>query len=105
MSIRGLRWWMIALLMLGSIINYLTRSTLGVAAQTLMHDLHITTEHYSWVVATFRVAIRRRALAGSALDGLGLKVGFPIFAVAWSFISMAHGLAIGRAHARTPVTS
>ena len=25
----GLRWWMMGLLMLGSIINYLTRSTLG----------------------------------------------------------------------------
>ena len=32
---KSLRWWMIALLMIGSIINYLTRSTLGVAA----HDL------------------------------------------------------------------
>jgi ACS family hexuronate transporter-like MFS transporter len=29
--IMGLRWWMISLLMLGAIINYLTRSTLGVA--------------------------------------------------------------------------
>ena len=27
----GLRWWMMGLLMVGSIINYLTRSTLGVA--------------------------------------------------------------------------
>jgi len=45
MRIRGLRWWMISLLMLGSIINYLTRSTLGVAAQTLMSDLHITDSH------------------------------------------------------------
>ena len=33
---------MIGLLMLGSIINYLTRSTLAVAAPTLLTDLHIT---------------------------------------------------------------
>ena len=33
-TVRGLRWWMIGLLMLGSIINYLTRSTLAVAAPT-----------------------------------------------------------------------
>src|SRR5207237_2668781 len=32
-------------------------------------------------------------IAGYVLDVLGLKVGFAIFAVAWSFISMAHGLA------------
>ena len=40
-GIRGLRWWMISLLMLGAIINYLTRSTLAVAAPTIMGDLGI----------------------------------------------------------------
>src|SRR5258708_2992920 len=29
--IRGLRWWLISLVMVGSVINYLTRSTLAVA--------------------------------------------------------------------------
>jgi ACS family hexuronate transporter-like MFS transporter len=28
LTIRGLRWWIIGLLMLGSIVNYLTRSAL-----------------------------------------------------------------------------
>ena len=28
-TVRALRWWMISLLMLGAIINYLTRSTLA----------------------------------------------------------------------------
>jgi ACS family hexuronate transporter-like MFS transporter len=32
-------------------------------------------------------------LCGLVLDTIGLKVGFAIFAVAWSVISMAHGLA------------
>jgi ACS family hexuronate transporter-like MFS transporter len=34
-KIGGLRWWMIGLIMLGSAINYLTRSTLSVAAPVL----------------------------------------------------------------------
>ena len=38
-SVKALRWWMIGLLMLGSIINYLTRSTLAVAAPTVLQDL------------------------------------------------------------------
>ena len=38
-TIRNLRWWMIGLLMAGSIINYLTRSTLSVAAPTVLKDL------------------------------------------------------------------
>jgi ACS family hexuronate transporter-like MFS transporter len=92
-KIRGLRWWMIGLLMVGSIINYLTRSTLSVAAPTIRDSLHITTEQYSWIVGTFQATIMLQPIAGFALDVLGLKIGFAIFAIAWSFISMSHGLA------------
>ena len=53
-QIRGLRWWMIGLIMLGSIVNYLTRSTLSVAAPTLLKDLHIGAQQYSWVVGAFQ---------------------------------------------------
>ena len=42
-KIKGLRWWMIGLLTLGTVMNYLARSSLSVAAPTVMQDLHITT--------------------------------------------------------------
>lgn len=84
---------MIGLLMLGSIVNYLTRATLGVAAPTVLQDLHITAQQYSWVVGAFQATIMMQPLCGYVLDVIGLKAGFAIFAVAWSFISMAHGLA------------
>jgi ACS family hexuronate transporter-like MFS transporter len=38
---------MIGLIMLSSIANYLTRSTLAVAAPTVLADLHITEKQYS----------------------------------------------------------
>ena len=63
-KIRNLRWWIIGLLMLGGTINYLTRSTLGVAAPTLIKDLGITTKQYSWIVATFQGALMTQPLAG-----------------------------------------
>src|SRR5437868_5844690 len=90
---KSLRWRMMALLMLGSIINYLTRSTLGVAAPTILQDLHITTQQYSWIVSTFQGAIMLQPICGYVLDVVGLKAGFAMFAVAWSFVSMAHSLA------------
>src|SRR6478609_6003205 len=92
-KIKNLRWKIIALLMLGGTINYLTRSTLGVAASTLIKDLGITTKQYSWIVATFQGALMTQPLAGYVLDVVGLKVGFALFALAWSIISMAHALA------------
>ena len=47
---------MIGLIMFGSIINYLTRSTLSVAAPALMQDLHISTRQYSWMFIASRRA-------------------------------------------------
>ncbi len=92
-TIRGLRWWMIGLVMLGGTINYLTRSTLAVAAPILLQDLHISAQEYSWIVGAFQTAIMFQPLCGYALDVIGLKRGFAIFGLAWSLISMAHGLA------------
>jgi MFS transporter, ACS family, hexuronate transporter len=92
-KIRGVRWWMISLIMLGSIINYLTRSTLAVAAPTLLKDLHITEKQYSWIVGSFQATIMAQPISGYLLDVLGLKTGLAIFVIAWGFISMAHALA------------
>jgi ACS family hexuronate transporter-like MFS transporter len=84
---------MIGLVMLGAIINYLTRSTLSVAAPTLLTDLQISAQEYSWIVSAFQFAIMLQPICGYVLDTLGLKLGLAIFATAWSIISMAHGLA------------
>jgi MFS transporter, ACS family, hexuronate transporter len=92
-KIRGLRWWMISLIMMGSIINYLTRSTLAVAAPTVLKELNITTEQYSWIVGAFQIAIMAQPVCGYILDVIGLKRGFAMFAIAWSFISMSHAFA------------
>jgi MFS transporter, ACS family, hexuronate transporter len=92
-KIKGLRWWMIGLIMLGSIINYLTRSSLSVAAPTLKTQLGIDEQHYSWIVSAFQGAIMLQPLCGYVLDVIGLKAGYALFAVAWSIISIAHGLA------------
>src|SRR5882724_859397 len=92
-KIPGLRWWMISLLMIGSMINYLTRSTLAVGAPTVLADLHITAQQYSLVLNAFQGTIMLQPLAGYVLDVVGLKLGFSLFVIAWSFISMAHGLA------------
>ena len=84
---------MMGLLMLGSIVNYLTRSTLSVASATILADLDIGEQQYSWILSAFQLAIMLQPICGYVMDIIGLKLGFAIFAIAWSFISMAHGLA------------
>ena len=83
LKIKGLRWWMIGLIMLGSGINYLTRSTLSVAAPTVLAELHISERQYSWIVGAFQGAIMAQPVCGYVLDVLGLKIGLAIFVIGW----------------------
>jgi ACS family hexuronate transporter-like MFS transporter len=91
-KLRALRWWIIGLVMLGAIVNYLTRSTMGVAAPTVLKDLGISVKEYSWITSGFQLGIMLQPLCGYVLDTLGLRTGFAVFAAAWSLIAMAHGL-------------
>jgi ACS family hexuronate transporter-like MFS transporter len=91
---RALRWWIIAIVMLGTIVNYLTRSTLAVAAPTFMADLHIDEHQYSYITAAFQGGIMLQPLVGYILDTIGLRTGLALFATGWGVLTMAHGLAI-----------
>ena len=85
---------MIGLVMLGAIINYLTRSTLAVAAPTLLQDLHISERR---ILLDRRRRSRSRSCcsrsAATCWTSWVSSAGLAIFATAWSLISMAHGLA------------
>ncbi len=91
-----LRWWIIGLVTLGTILNYLARSTLSVAAPTLKEEFSMSTADYSWVVLAFQLAYTvMQTVAGTVLDALGTRLGFAIFAVGWALANMAHALATG----------
>ena len=94
-TIRGLRWWIIGIVMLGTSLNYLTRSTLGVAAPTVLADLNIGEREYGWITAAFQLGIMLQPVAGYVLDLIGLRIGLAAFASAWAIITMAHGLSTG----------
>lgn len=93
-KIKGLRWWIIGVVMLGTVLNYLTRSSLSAAAPTLKEQLNITVEQYSYVVAAFQACYTvMQPIAGYILDSIGVKVGLALFCVAWSLSNMLHGFA------------
>ena len=95
-SVPKLRWWIIGLVTLGTILNYLARSTLSVAAPTIKNDFGLTTEQYSWVILAFQATYTvMQSVSGAVLDALGTRLGFFLFALGWAFANMAHGLASG----------
>ncbi|WP_281718844.1 MFS transporter [Pandoraea apista] len=94
--VKGLRWWMIGLLTVGTITNYLARSSLGIAAPTVLGELGIGTHEYGWITGAFLVMYPIGApLTGYLMDRTGLRMGFMICGVAWSLICMMHGFVSG----------
>jgi len=89
----GLRWLTIALIMMGALVNFLSRQTLSIAAPTVIASLHITTQQYGWITSAFQGGIMLQPVVGYVIDILGVKSGFALFAFLWSIICMAHGLA------------
>ncbi|MFN4175650.1 MFS transporter [Phenylobacterium sp.] len=79
--------------MLGAMLNYLTRATMGVAAPAMLTDLSISEREYGWITGAFQAGIMLQPAVGYVLDTLGLRTGLAIFAGAWSAISIAHGFA------------
>lgn len=96
MKLKGLRWWIVALICAGTMANYLARNALGVLAPELKTQLHISTAQYSYVVGAFQLAYTvMQPIAGAVLDRIGLRAGFAFFALAWSGANMLHALALG----------
>ncbi len=95
MALRQVRWTIIGLFVGATVLNYLSRSILSVAAPTIMAEQHISTAQYSWITGAFQFGIMLQALCGYVLDVVGLKVGLALFLGAWSLLTMAHGLARG----------
>ncbi|MBU6296858.1 MAG: MFS transporter, partial [Alphaproteobacteria bacterium] len=90
------RWSVVALISLGTIINYLSRNTLAVLAPQLETVLHFGVREYSYIVAAFQLAYTvMQPVCGMILDFLGMRLGFALFAVVWSIASILHASANG----------
>ncbi len=56
MKLRGLRWWIVALLFGAAVLNYVDRQTLSALAPTIQHDLGLDDRGYADIVNLFLVA-------------------------------------------------
>ena len=95
-SVKGFRWWIVGLICLGTIINYLARNSLAVLAPQLQTKLNFTTQEYSYIVGAFQIGYTvMQSVCGFVLDYLGLRLGFSLFGAAWSLFNMLHAFAGG----------
>lgn len=94
--VRGLRWWIVGLICLGTVANYLARNSFAVLAPQLKGTLGFTTREYSYIVGAFQLAYTiMQPVCGWLVDRLGLRLGFALFAISWSLVGALHGTATG----------
>jgi ACS family hexuronate transporter-like MFS transporter len=89
------RWTIIGLFVGAMVINYLSRSVLGVAAPVILDEQSIDSVEYGWITSAFQLGVMLQPAAGYFLDSVGLRMGFGICVAAWSLITMAHGFVNG----------
>jgi len=94
--IRHLRWWMIALVFLATVINYVDRQTVAVLKQPISDELTLTNPEYAAVQNAFLIAYgMSQMLSGRLYDAVGTRVGFTLSIVLWSVAATAHAAARG----------
>jgi ACS family hexuronate transporter-like MFS transporter len=95
-AIRGLRWWIGAILFASTVINYIDRQTLSLLAPYLKQDYHWTNTDYANLVVAFRVAYAiGQTLSGRLMDRIGTKRGLTITVLWYSIVSVLTPLARG----------
>src|SRR2546421_9780360 len=97
-KLRGLRWWIVGLIFLATLINYIDRLTISVLSPVITRDLGLTNTEFGGIVAWFLLAYTiSQGLSGKLYDRVGTKLGFVCSIVLWSIAAMAHALARGLA--------
>ena len=55
MKIKGLRWWIIGLVCLATVINYIDRAALGIMWPAMKDELGLTEQDYAWIINIFTI--------------------------------------------------
>ena len=102
MKVQGLRWWVITLIALATIINYIDRQALSVLWPAIVEDLFPDESALERkqiyanisIVFVFSYAFGQ-AIFGKIFDWIGTRIGFVLSIGVWSLATIAHAFAQG----------
>jgi len=102
MKIKGLRWWIIGLIFIATVINYIDRSALSIMwgnedlEGSISQSLGLTKDHYSYILNIFMVAYALGQLfSGKLFDKVGTRIGYVISIGVWGLSSFLHSTVRG----------
>lgn len=95
-KIRGLRWIIIGLVFLATLINYIDRLTVSVLAPLITKDLNLSNTEFGGIATFFLLAYTiSQSLSGKLYDHIGIKKGFTVSIIVWSLAAIGHAFATG----------
>ncbi len=101
-SIGGLRWWVVGLIALATVINYIDRQALGVLWPNIAVDLYPNEtddgrkEIYAWITGSFIFFYAMgQTIFGKIFDWIGTRLGFALSIGVWSIATALHAFASG----------
>jgi MFS transporter, ACS family, hexuronate transporter len=95
-QIRGLRWWIAALLFASTVINYIDRQTLSVLGPNLKTEFGWSNTDFALIVMSFRAAYAIfQTVNGRILDRIGTRNGLSLMVLWYSLAAMLTSTAVG----------
>lgn len=102
MKFKGLRWWVVGLVALAAVVNYIDRQAFGALwpdiAKDLFPDMDLddTKLIYGTISSVFILSYAAgQSIFGKIFDWIGTKMGFVISIGVWSIATMLHAFAQG----------
>ena len=94
MKIKGLRWLMVGLIFLATVINYIDRQTVSVLKTSISQDLGLSNSDYAAIQNSFLLFYGiSQIVSGRLYDVIGTRLGFVFSIVVWSGAALAHAAA------------
>jgi ACS family hexuronate transporter-like MFS transporter len=95
-KINGLRWWIIGLIALVTVINYIDRNALAIMWPGIAQELGLNKNQYALIITFFMAAYAvSQSVSGKIYDKIGTRAGFVFSIIIWAFSSGLHGLSHG----------
>jgi ACS family hexuronate transporter-like MFS transporter len=92
----GLRWWIIGLVAVATVINYIDRNALAVMWPAISKDIGADKADYALLVTIFMIAYAAgQSLFGRLFDVIGTRLGFTVSILVWSVSIALHSVARG----------
>ncbi len=94
LKLKHLRWLVVSLVALATVINYIDRSALAIMWPGIAEDLGLDKSDYANIITVFMISYAiGQSLFGKIFDAIGTRLGFLLSIVVWSVSIALHAVA------------